>query len=161
MFNTGWIKYFTDGSIAEGLDDQVDAKEASWSKGQLENIRSINVIGNRYNFILEIENTEWHQFDRFITVVGSDSSIRQLRVIQAKIQEHHLEKYLLFRTHSNLSNRGMIMINPTKDIQDSSSFKTINAYLLDNRFLNKWITVVGNDAAQQYGLMITEKKGQL
>lgn len=152
----GWIKYFTDGSIEEGFDYQIDANQASWTKGKLKNIKSVNIIGEGYNCTLEINNTEWYQFDRFITAVGSDSSSRVLRVIQAQIKEHHIGKYLLFRSNEQY-HKDILVIHKSKEIKDLSLYKTVNYLYLDDKFLNQWISIVGNTNQESYSIIITQK----
>jgi hypothetical protein len=91
----GWIKTFYDGKKEYGFDDLIKTHKSSWSKGQLHNIEEVTITNDQScsSYILAVPNTEWHQFDRFYTILnGSSQSLtyRAARVIQAKINNFHI-----------------------------------------------------------------------
>lgn len=126
-----WLKLFVDGSVEHGSDYQILDGDASWSKGRLENIISVMLSQNINSCSLYVENTEWHQFDRYIVPVsqGTHTSQRTHRVLQAKIQEHHLGLYL--NTHIIGSYFRWISIDENgKDTR------------ITKEHIDKWLTVI-------------------
>ena len=143
--SNGWIKLFTDGSLEDGSDELIDSNKASWSKGRLDNIKSVYINGNKYTVGLKILNTKWHQFDRYLTLVGSNESVKQLRVIQAQITKDHLGMYINTDLVHNIT-------------EYSLSKKPIDSlFKITNSFLNKWITIVGHEFNKRHYLLISEK----
>lgn len=91
----GWVKNFYGSNKEYGYDDLVEEKKASWSRGLLDNIESVAIFNqdSKKTFTLAVPNTEWHQFDRYHSIVSvSAESIcyRTARVVQAKILSSHL-----------------------------------------------------------------------
>lgn len=60
----GWIKYFTDGTKECGDDHLVQARLASWTKGRLENIKSVELWQDHQVISIVGPGTYW-QSDTF------------------------------------------------------------------------------------------------
>lgn len=91
----GWIKKFYDQQEEYGFDCLIKDKKSSWSKGKLSDIESVFVFNkdSHIQYGLSVPNTEWHQFDRFCSIMngsGDNISCRTARVIQAKIVSDHI-----------------------------------------------------------------------
>lgn len=143
-----WVKHFIDGTKEIGTDSDIQKKEASWSRGRLENISYVEISNKIVLASLSVPNTEWHHFDHFIVGVdlGKPSSQRVLRVIQAKIKDEHVGNLILpkwygsyyFSVTIEKLNINKECIPITKDMRD------------------KWITIVFPErGAPKY--LITER----
>lgn len=132
---TGWIKFFSDGTKESGDDLAISRREASWSNGRLDHIEQVLLLGNRSSCYLKVLDTEWHQFDRFIVPVteGTHRPYRTHQVIQAKVQEEHVNKFLQCSCSGN--NFFWAVLNEKKD--DLYFVKQITKHHVD-----KWITLV-------------------
>jgi len=90
-----WVKLFKDGSSEHGSDLDIKEGKASWSRGLLDNIVSVHLSDKMYCCALNVPNTEWYQYDRYMATlgaVGNNMSSRTARVIQAKVQPEHVGK---------------------------------------------------------------------
>jgi len=93
-----WFKIFEDKTEERGLDQDIKAGKASWSKGRLDGIKEVRIYDDRTTCSLYVQNTSWHQFDRFITevVVGQTAKpTRIYRAIQAELKDHHVGQTLI------------------------------------------------------------------
>lgn len=93
-----WIKLFEDGTQEIGTDHQVEEKTASWSRGRTIGIKEVQLASRTVLASLSVPITSWHQFDHFVVEVSFDQkpkSNRVLRVVQAKILEHHVGMFIL------------------------------------------------------------------
>jgi hypothetical protein len=90
--NGTWVKFFTDGTQEHGSDIDIANRTASWSRGRLSDVTEVSISEGTRSVHLNAEDTEWHQFDRFVIPVatGTHRPQRTHRVIQAKIQPHHV-----------------------------------------------------------------------
>jgi hypothetical protein len=92
-----WIKVFTDNSTEVGTDAQITHKQASWSQGKLTDIHHVQIYENRFGICCTLENTKWHQFDRFISFLDQlgPQCNRVFRCIQVQIQQNHVGQYII------------------------------------------------------------------
>jgi putative ribosome biogenesis GTPase RsgA len=92
-----WVKLFCDGTKEFGSDFLIRCKKASWSRGRLTDIQSVFVEEGGVASCLTVPNTEWHQFDRYLVILESSGKQRSTlfaKVIQAKVTEEHVGKYI-------------------------------------------------------------------
>ena len=90
-----WVKIFSNLTSERGSDYDIEVGKASWSKGRLNNITSVQIIENRLCGVLAVPDTTWHHYDRYTVLLGkygTNISKRILRVIQAKITPQHIGK---------------------------------------------------------------------
>lgn len=121
-----WVKIFDDGTTEVGTDSAIASKQASWSRGRLQDIVRVD-LATRYNAAtLQVGQTEWHQFDRFIATVQEGQLQSQLvyRAIQAKILPEFLGRYLI--SHDNM----WTLVEHGGDLQITESL------------IGQWITLV-------------------
>lgn len=142
----GWIKYFKDGTSEPGFDNLINENKASWSKGRLKDINVVSLKGNNYNCALEVPNTEWHQFDRFLNIMGSNQSLRILRVIQAKITKDHIGMY--FCSNNTESNNNYYYLS--KEITGS-------CFQITEELVDQWITFIGNEKTGKFSFVVVNK----
>jgi len=69
MRRDGWTKYFVDNTIEEGYDDLVSARKASWSKGRLTGIESVELRHSGICLDVNLGDGIWHQQDTMISNV--------------------------------------------------------------------------------------------
>jgi hypothetical protein len=131
-----WIKFFTDKTNEYGTDELIKNKKASWSKGKFENIKHCRISVFDSLIDIEIPNTEWHQFDKFIAVLGEGTykSVRTHMVLQAKIKSEHIGKFISINYY-------------TGDICDAFECKLTNEAIpsstciqIEESHCNKWFT---------------------
>jgi len=128
-----WVKYFQNGSSEIGSDLNIQAEKASWSNGKLKDIYKVQLSEGVRSVILKVCDTEWYQFDRFISFLENTNEIkptRSARVIQAKVQKSHKDQYV---TYSNQSACEWVIVQD--DIEE-------NGILIKQEHINQWITVV-------------------
>lgn len=129
-----WIKYFNDGSVEIGSDDLIKEKKASWTNGKLSNISKVSISGFSKNAILDIPNTEWFQFDKYLLHLEDSSPFRIARIIQAQIKEPFINQYLCYNKNKSdlfyLSNK---RIKFSKKIEKDMLGKWISIVILDNK----------------------------
>ena len=97
-----WIKLFEDGSSEHGSDRDIVDGKASWSRGRLVGIQSVYINDKRNACVLRMPKTEWHQYDRYLSMISpgeGQRSIRSARVVQAKIKKHHVGKSIRVANH--------------------------------------------------------------
>lgn len=124
-----WLKLFSDGSSERGSDGDISEGKASWSRGRLRDIDSVYLSDNRFVCVLQVPNTEWYQYDRYMAplgVVGKNVSIRTARVIQAKIQPEHVGN----KIHSKF-NGGVLFVR----------FSNAGDTIISQEHVGLWITV--------------------
>lgn len=88
-----WLKLFIDGSSERGSDLDIAEGKASWSRGRLDNIKSVQLFDKTLCCVLTVPDTNWHQYDRYIAplgIVGKGISTKTARVVQAEIKPEHL-----------------------------------------------------------------------
>ncbi len=103
-----WVKHFNDGSTEIGSDRAISRGDASWSRGKLDDIAFVQLSSRLLTFLLEIPNTEWHQFDRYtVALDGVSESSRVARVLQAKVLNEHFNRYLLYNKNTYLVTLGL------------------------------------------------------
>lgn len=92
-----WVKIFDDGSLEHGHDCLIKEHKASWSRGRLSGIKEVFLSDGLLAATLEVPDTEWHQFDRYMAFMMNESeSIRKGRFVQAKILPEHVGMYLCY-----------------------------------------------------------------
>lgn len=103
--NGTWVKSFTDGTYEHGADKDVSKGRASWLKGRLAGIKEVEISDGYRTCKLQVEDTEWHQFDKFVVVVASESRTptRTHRILQAKILATHIGTKVDLRTIGNMT----------------------------------------------------------
>ena len=146
-----WQKLFSDGSSELGTDFQIQRGEASWSKGNLKDIESVQLSSNHIIACLTVPYTSWHQFDRFEVKIneGVPSSKRVYRVIQAEVKPHHVGKYLVQRDRGKQIFWVFVDLLPLP----KESIK------INPSMIGKWITVVVPERGYPY--LILSSKGQI
>jgi len=131
-----WVKFFKDRTTERGSDLDIEEKKASWSKGRLDDIISVQISQRTLCGVMSIPDTEWHQYDRYMASlsVGPQQSFRSARVIQAKVNTKHLGKNIII-TNST----GIISIELTnQSTKDTMPIKSehvglwITLYILAN-----------------------------
>jgi hypothetical protein len=85
----GWVKFFTDGTTEQGFDDLVKTKQASWSKGRLEDITQVLIVHDETHITLRGVGKFW-QTDTLEARLLVDEGIIVQRTIYKKIQETDL-----------------------------------------------------------------------
>ncbi len=127
-----WIKLFKDGSSEHGSDLNIKEGKASWSRGLLDNIKSVQLFDKTYCCVLDIPNTEWYQYDRYLAMlgnVGKNMSSRTARIIQAKITPEHIYKTLCLTEFP-----GVLMATLCDD-------KSKDGILVSQEHVNLWVTM--------------------
>lgn len=148
-----WIKYFYDGTKEIGTDYDIEEGLASWSQGELTNIKGVVLsIDFGTKIFLEVPNTEWHQFDRMSVLVtyGTTKPKRQYRVIQALIKQEHVGLPLLY--HLNSSH--VMVSNNTFDVRHKGFMESI----LPNR-VGKWLSVVMQE--DKKSIVVFSERGKI
>ena len=132
----GWIKLFDDGSEVRGLDMDVIANTVSWSKSRFDGLTEVKLYHGQRIAIIEFPgNRQWHQFDRMIVPVGigSYSSLRSHRIVQAQINSSDIDKYI--NIHQCDYWKGAVVL----DKEDTSSQSKI---LVNKAICDMWVTIV-------------------
>lgn len=139
-----WVKIFKDQTKEHGSDKDIELKKASWSKGRLDNIISVQLFEKSVCCVLSVPNTEWYQYDRYMASLSVGSqSFRSARVVQAKITPSHVGKYI---SSSYAPGALLIEINT----------KSKNGILVKAKDVNLWLTayILVN---KKIGLTVCEK----
>ena len=141
-----WIKIFSDYSIENGSDYNIINNNASWTKGRLVDIGSVNLFFVNKLVSVCAPNTEWYQFDRYLSLLISNTTQnnRVARIVQFKINKDISNKYIHIYKYSN--NRVTIYVSSRK-----SDIK------LDN-YLNKWVSVI-LEKNGNINMRLSDKKG--
>lgn len=128
-----WIKHFIDGTSELGTDNDIKNKEASWTKGRLKDIKSVELSNKIVLANLSVPDSEWHHFDHFVVnpELENPVSIRVLRVIQAKIQKEHIGMFV------NSLVSGKFNFYFSIENEDSN-----NSIIITDELVDKWATVV-------------------
>ena len=138
----GWLKSFKDHSNEIGTDLMIENKEASWSKGRLEGITSVEIFNKNVIVLLTMENTDWYQYDRFeVNEEGLHKKI--FTAVQAKIKEEH--KFI-----SKISSSYFYSFIVSK----VSSSDTI---IIEPNWINQWITLVLPDKNLPFAIISMDK----
>ena len=90
-----WLKLFKDGSSERGSDSDIAEGKASWSRGRLDGIKSVQLFDRTHCCALTMPNTQWHQYDRYMAMLGAtgnNMSTKTARVVQAEIKPEHIGK---------------------------------------------------------------------
>lgn len=82
----GWIKRFTDGTYEAGIDKDVEQKRASWSRGRLTEMTSVELYHDKHLLIIEGTGEFWQSDDYEIDLLESTPKLVKRR-IQKKIKE--------------------------------------------------------------------------
>jgi len=82
--NNGWIKYFFDGPSERGLDDDVVAGKASWSRGRLGEMNGAELSHEGRSIFLSGSGEFW-QSDLFEVSSASPAKTLVARRLQKKI----------------------------------------------------------------------------
>lgn len=126
-----WIKSFNNGSIEIGSDFLIAEGKASWSKGQLHNIKEVFLSEGINAVTLEISNTEWYQFDRYKAFLAEKQTYRISRYLQAKITKEHIGFYLCYNNEDIHLCWGCLRNRPIGTF----------CYKITSQDVDKWITV--------------------
>jgi len=125
-----WVKFFKDTSPEIGTDLAIEESKASWSRGRQKNITKVQLSDRLSVVTLEVPDTEWYQFDRYHVLfneLGQQKSIRIARVIQARIQNKHVGRHLLYNGDTYFF---QIKINGKE-----------KGYIIEKKDVGKWLTV--------------------
>lgn len=86
--NSGWVKFFADGTREDGFDHLVDNRQASWSRGRLTGMVRTEVVHNGI-VVLSINGLgNFWQSDDFEISMITNKSKRCIRRIQFEIGSH-------------------------------------------------------------------------
>lgn len=128
-----WLKTFSDNTQEVGIDSLINSKIASWSSGRLEDLVEVELSFYPKIITSKISDTEYHQFDRYNANLSDGNRIipiRVARVLQVKITNSHLGKYLLY----NIIRNNAYLI--------TSSIQTKDSFLITKDLVDKWATVI-------------------
>ena len=134
----GWIKFFCDGTKETGYDHEIEAGKASWSKGRLDDVSHVQ-ISNGFNVCtLEVPDTHWHQFDRFIAPVGigEQKPARTHMVVQAQTTPSHVG-YVMIYSQPTSHMLWVTISREPKTMSDNDFMRRIEA-----RDAGRWLTLV-------------------
>ena len=82
----GWIKYFADGSMEVGRDEDIVSRHASWTRGRLENMFAVELHHEGHTIVIEGTGQFW-QSDDLEAHVGFNHEYNIVtRRIQKKIE---------------------------------------------------------------------------
>lgn len=132
----GWIKFFADGSQVKGLDMDIMAGTASWSKSRFEGLEKVELRCGKRKAVLECPGERnWHQFDRMIVPVGIGKHIplRSHRVVQAQINPVDINKHLNIYPCNYWSCVAVL------GEQDNAAKQVV---VINEETVGKWVTVV-------------------
>lgn len=82
----GWVKIFTDGTVEEGYDYLVNAGLASWSKGRLHGIKSVQ-LQHGHRLITIDGDGEFLQSDTLEATFPRNEGVIVKRTLYKKIHE--------------------------------------------------------------------------
>jgi hypothetical protein len=128
-----WVKTFSDNTQEVGIDSLVNSRNASWSSGRLDDLTEVELSLYPRVITVKIDETEYHQFDRYNANLGDGNKIvptRIARILQVKITDNHLGKYLLY----NIIRNNAYLI--------TSSIQTKDSFLVTKDLIDKWATVI-------------------
>jgi hypothetical protein len=148
-----WIKLFSDGPSEVGCDSEIEKGNASWSRGRLDSISGVQITEGTIDGELRIPNTEWHQFDRYESSLGGIgvSPIKRVaRIIQAKIQEHHLGMFLCY----NIDDSKFLWASVESCLPKSEGIQ--RAIKITDTYLDHWLSLC-ICANRKYELYIGER----
>jgi len=92
----GWVKHFVDGTHELGLDHQVEARLASWSRGRLEGISHVEICHDDQTIVLAGPGEYW-QSDTFETNFLDNNSKLVRRTLYRKFG--NLDTYMCSDGH--------------------------------------------------------------
>lgn len=147
-----WTKVFRDGSVEHGLDSDIDAGKASWSKGRLTDIIEVQISEKTSEGVLSVPETEWHHFDRYeayVAGVGTASSVRIYRVIQSKILQEHLGQYICY----NIDDPKFLWASILREPSGDTNVKSLK---ISEDFVGQWLSLQVS-ATRKFGLSIGER----
>lgn len=148
-----WIKYFYDGTKEIGTDYDIQEGLASWSQGELTNIKGVVLSLDADNKIfLEVPNTEWYQFDRMSALMtyGKTKSKRQYRVIQALIKQEHIGSSLFY----NIPKSHILVSDNASSVESKFLIEEISS---DRT--GKWLSVIVEEDKKP--VIVFSKRGKI
>lgn len=138
-----WIKRFIDGTEEHGTDRAIKEGRASWSKGKLKYMVGCRLMGFMCVADIHLDETEWHQFDKFIVPLGYTQypSLRTHRAVQAKIRPKHIGSFIKI-VRSGDFNEGIscFLIPELPDMEDLIDSIPVYTEIMPEH-LDKWFTV--------------------
>jgi len=142
-----WLKLFEDGTSERGSDADISKGKSSWSQGCLNNIKSVQIFERRHCCVLNMPNTNWHQYDRYIAPLdnmGNNASVRIARVMQAEIKPEHIGKNVFV-----IKSIRTIIANLCSNVSE-------NGILISQEHVGLWVTmyILING---QLGILISER----
>lgn len=133
LFEDCWVKTFSDNTQEIGTDNLINLKIASWSNGNLDNIKKVSLTLLPRTATIKITGTEYYQFDRYLANLDTSGRVipkRVARVIQVKITSSHVGSYLLYNI---IRNNAYLVISPTQ---------VKNGILITKDMIDQWVTIV-------------------
>ena len=119
MATNGWTKIFRNGTIEDGGDHLVQQGKASWSRGCLTDIKTVELEVNRWLFSISGTTGNWHQSDDFVSLITDPKPVRIKRRVQYSISDLDSqfwisikEKTIFISTDStqvDLAHRGFVL----------------------------------------------------
>lgn len=133
LFEDCWVKTFSDNTQEIGTDSLINLKIASWTNGNLDNIKKVSLTSLPRTATVKIPDTEYHQFDRYLANLETSGRVlpkRVARAIQVKITNSHVDSYLLYNI---IRNNAYLVISPTY---------VKNSIQITKDMIDQWATII-------------------
>jgi len=101
---SGWLKYFTDGSRETGTDTEVDARKASWRNGKLDGLVAVDLCMNNRLVSLKAGEGNWWQADSYIAKLTPGTKTKGelvARRVMRQLTEQDMGKFVFQTTNDN------------------------------------------------------------
>lgn len=144
----GWIKRFFHGTIEIGKDEDVRHKKASWSKGRLQGIKSVELHHKGIQLTIEGAGEYW-QSDDYEVDFGMNIPILIARRIQKKVQPE--DRFVCI-----FSDDRSLYVRFLSANRLNGSRKPI--FPIDSNNIGKWITLEYNLETGNKSLSYEEKR---
>ena len=150
-----WIKFFADGSKETGTDAAIQDGSASWSRGKLDDIKSVSISDGLNFCTMEVPDTEWHQFDRMMASIayGVNRPRRVWRAVQALVKPEHVGLSLYCKMNGAYASYVLIRESVADENRDDFVERITDARV------GKWLTAVVSAGKRPY--MGFSKRGKI
>lgn len=149
--NSGWKKYFADGSSEAGSDIDVANKTASWSRGKLKHMLGVRIFHNKECVILITGYGEYHQSDEFEASIYQSQPSRVVRRIQKRITQQ--DKYIVGQMTDN---QNYISLYCGPGIHPRRHYSVF--YIPNNNEIDQWLTVEYDIKYDKIGMYVTKER---
>lgn len=151
-----WIKIFNDNSVEYG--DEYKPK-TSWSKN-LVNIKQVYLCGKRHSILLDIPDSYWHNYGRFVASMTSGEAKRIYKVLQVLIPCKFKYTYPALEAYeikSELQNCGFEKIQRIYYPENMYDGRC-REYLV-KPFRGDWLTVANREGTDEFTYLYSDKGG--